>query len=342
MSATEDSIPPFSGIVELLDGFKASKAMFTAVSLGIFDRLHRAPASCSELAADLNCAEHALERLLGFCAAKDLITQDDQGRWRNTAAADRYLRIESPDTLAGYVLCADRMQFRLWAHLEDAIREGSNRWEQEFGRKDGVFDHFFKTKEDKEIFLRGMNGFGRISSPLAVAAFDLSHYRRMADLGGATGHLVIAACKRYPRMTACVFDLPSVTPVAQRTIAQEGLTERIDVVEGDFFRDTLPEADIYGFGRILHDWSDEQVRFLLKKTYECLPPGGALIICEHILNERKDGPATALLQSMNMLVVAEGRERSASEYEALVREAGFSEFHFQVTGGPVDAMLAVK
>ena len=342
MSGTQDPIPPYSGIVELLDGFKASKAMFTAVSLGIFDRLHRAPASCSELAAGLNCAEHALERLLGFCAAKELIVQDDQGRWSNTPASDRYLRIESPDTLAGYVLCADRMQFRLWAHLEDAVREGSNRWEQEFGRKDGVFDYFFKTKEDKEIFLRGMNGFGRISSPLAVAAFDLSRYRRMADLGGATGHLVIAACRRYPQMTACVYDLPSVTPVAQRAIAEEGLTERIDTVDGDFFKDTLPEADIYGFGRILHDWSDEQVRFLLKKTYECLPVGGALIICEHILNERKDGPATALLQSMNMLVVAEGRERSASEYEALVREAGFTEFQFQVTGGPVDAMLAVK
>lgn len=342
MSGTEGSTPSFSGIVELLDGFKASKAMFTAVSLGIFDRLHKSAASCRELAADLDCAEHALERLLGFCASKELIVQDDQGRWRNTPASDRYLRIESPDTLAGYVLCADRMQFRLWAHLEDAVREGTNRWEQEFGRKDGVFDHFFKTKEDKEIFLRGMNGFGRISSPLAVAAFDLSGYRRMADLGGATGHLVIAACRRYPQMTACVFDLPSVTPVAQRAIAEEGLTERIDTVDGDFFKDDLPEADIYGFGRILHDWSDEQVRFLLKKTYDSLPAGGAVIICEHILNERKDGPATALLQSMNMLVVAEGRERSASEYEALVREAGFKEFEFQVTGGPVDAMLAVK
>ena len=334
--------PPISGIVELLDGFKASKAMFTAVSLGVFDRLHEAPAGCGELARDLNCAEHALERLLGYCAAKELIVQDAEGRWSNTPASDRYLRLESPDTLAGYVLCADRMQFRLWAHLEDAIREGTNRWEQEFGRKDGVFDHFFKTKEDKEIFLRGMNGFGRISSPLAVAAFDLSRYRHMADLGGATGHLAIAACRRYPRMTACVFDLPAVTPVAERTIAEEGLTERIDTVDGDFFKDTLPEADLYGFGRILHDWSDEQVRFLLKKTYECLPSGGAVIICEHILNERKDGPATALLQSMNMLVVAVGKERSASEYQTLVREAGFSEFHFQVTGGPVDAMLAVK
>jgi acetylserotonin O-methyltransferase len=336
------SRPEIAGIIELIDGFKASKAMFTAVSLGIFDRLHQTSATCAELAGDLGCAEHALERLLGFCVAKDLLQQDEGGRWSNTAASERYLRIESPDTLAGYVLCADRMQFRLWAHLEDAVREGTNRWEQEFGRKDGVFDHFFKTNEDKEIFLRGMDGFGRISSPLAVAAFDLSRYSRMVDLGGATGHLVIAACRRYPQMTACVFDLPAVTPVARRAIAEAGLANRIGTVDGDFFKDDLPDADIYGFGRILHDWSDEQVRFLLKKTYDSLPAGGAVMICEHILNERKDGPATALLQSMNMLVVAEGRERSATEYEALVREAGFSSFQLQVTGGPVDAMLAGK
>ena len=76
--------PPISGIVELLDGFKASKAMFTAVSLGVFDRLHEAPAGCGELARDLNCAEHALERLLGYCAAKELIVQDAEGRWSMT------------------------------------------------------------------------------------------------------------------------------------------------------------------------------------------------------------------------------------------------------------------
>jgi len=89
-SGTEDLTPPLAGIAELLDGFKAFKAMFTAVSLGIFDRLHRAPACCSELASDLNCAEHALERVLGLCAGKELIALDDQGRWRNTPASDRY------------------------------------------------------------------------------------------------------------------------------------------------------------------------------------------------------------------------------------------------------------
>ena len=78
MSGTEDLTPPFAGIVELLDGFKAFNAVFTATSQGIFDRLHLAPACRSELAGDLNCAEHALERLLGLCAGTELIAHE---RW---------------------------------------------------------------------------------------------------------------------------------------------------------------------------------------------------------------------------------------------------------------------
>lgn len=331
-----------TGILELMDGFRASKAMFTAVSLGVFDRLQASPATCKELALELECAEHALERLLGFCAAKQLIVEDAQGRWNNTSAAERYLCKNSAETLVGYILFSDRMLYRLWSHLDEAVREGTNRWEQEFGHKEGVFDHFFSTDDDKEIFLRGMNGFGVISSPLAVAAFDLSRYKRMVDLGGATGHLVIAACQKYQQMTASVFDLPSVTPTAQRSIAEAGLTERIGTVDGDFFKDPFPAADIYGLGRILHDWSDEKVCFLLKKVYDALPAGGALMICERLLNEKKDGPASLLLQSLNMLVVTEGRERSTSEYQALVKEAGFSDFYAQVTGAPVDVMLAIK
>jgi acetylserotonin N-methyltransferase len=95
--------------------------------------------------------------------------------------------------LGGYILYSDRISFRLWQHLEDAIREGSHRWEQEFGFTEGIFNHLFATEKDKVTFLAGMNGHGLLSSPAAVAAFDLGRFYQMVDLGGATGHLVIAA-----------------------------------------------------------------------------------------------------------------------------------------------------
>jgi acetylserotonin N-methyltransferase len=111
--SSDETAPDISGIVEILGGFRVSKAMFAAVSLGLFDRLHQSPSTCSELARDLNCAEHALERLLGVCSSKNLITQDADDRFSNIEASERFLRVESPETLAGYVFCSHRMQYRL-------------------------------------------------------------------------------------------------------------------------------------------------------------------------------------------------------------------------------------
>ena len=65
--------------------------------------------------------------------------------------------------------------------------------------------------------------------------------------------------------------------------------------------------------------------FLLKKVWERLPSGGALLIAEKLLNDNKSGPIPALMQSLNMLVCTEGKERTLAEYTALLREAGFTQ-----------------
>src|SRR5436189_247014 len=91
----------------------------------------------------------------------------------------------------------DAVLWQLWAHLDDAVREGTHRWKQTFGLDGPIFSHFFRTDDDRREFLMGMHGQGLLSSPHVVAAFDLGRFRRLVDLGGATGHLVVAACQRY-------------------------------------------------------------------------------------------------------------------------------------------------
>ena len=333
--------PEARQILALLDGFRASKAVFTAVSLGVFDRLHERPAACADLADALGVQAWELERLLGACVGLGFL-RIEYGQYRNQPAASRFLRVESPETLSGYILYSDRVLYRLWGRLEDAVREGGHRWEQEFGSKIELFDNFFATEQDKVTFLAGMHGAGLLSSPSTVAVFDLGRFHHLVDVGGGTGHLAIEACRRYAGLRATVFDLPEVCPVARGYIHDAGLAGRIETVAGDFFRDPLPPADLYSMGRILHDWGDEQVSVLLGKVCEALPADGGLLVCEKLLNEERDGPADAYLQSLNMLVCTEGRERSASEYEALVKAAGFRTFQFKRTGRPVDAMLALK
>ncbi len=104
----------------------------------------------------------------------------------------------------------------------------------------------------------------------------------------------------------------------------------------------VSSADLYALGRILHDWSEAKVRELVGKIYDALPPGGGLLIAEKLLAPDKTGPLSALMQSLNMLVCTEGKERTLAEYEALLQEAGFGEVQGRQTGQPLDAILAVK
>ncbi|HTT65997.1 MAG TPA: class I SAM-dependent methyltransferase [Bryobacteraceae bacterium] len=335
------SVPDPAPVLDLIEAFRRSKTMFAAVSLGVFEALHESPADAATLAVRFGAERGALERLLDACVGMGMLAKRD-GAYINQPVAETYLCDQSPLSLTGYVLYSNEALFPMWANLEDAIREGTHRWTQTFGWQGSLFDHFFKTDARRRSFLRGMHGFGQLSSPAVVAAFDLSRFRRLADLGGATGHLAIAACERYPQLSATVFDLPQVIAMAREYVAASPARDRIGCAAGDFFRDDLPEADLYSLGRILHDWPQDRIRLLLAKICEALPAGGALLIAEKLLDEDKSGPTPAHMQSLNMLVCTEGRERTLSEYATLLRGAGFGSVEGRRTGTLVDAALATK
>ena len=337
-----NAIPDPAPVLGLLDAFRSSKAMFVAVSLGVFDSLERGPGSAEELAAEVEAQSEPMERLLDACVGLGLLSKHD-GIYRNQPVASTYLCRGTPNTLAGYILYSDKVLFQLWGHLENAIRQGTPQWTEAFHQEGGIFDHFFRTDADTQNFLQGMHGFGILSSPLVVSAFDLSRFKTFVDLGGATGHLAIAACERYPGMSAIVFDLPRVIDAVQQRISACSVASRIQLRKGDFFcPEELPEADVFGLGRIVHDWTDEKVKGLLRSIHQRLPTGGGILLAEKLLYEDKAGPLSAQLQSLNMLVCTEGRERTLSEFRALLESAGFAEVRGCITGTPVDAVFAVK
>jgi acetylserotonin N-methyltransferase len=333
--------PDPTNVLDLLFAFRRSKTMFDAVALGVFDALTDGAKTAAGLAEKLGAHADALERLLDACVGLGLLTRSEAG-YANTPAAEAYLTSQSPDRLTGYIGYSNDVMWTLWAHLKDAVREGSNRWKQAYGWDGPIFSHFFRSDESRREFLMGMHGFGRISSPHVASAFDLSRFRRLVDLGGATGHFAIAACERYPQLEAVVFDLPESMPLASEIVAASPVGGRIVLAPGDFFRDALPEGDLFALGRILHDWSEEKVLRLLGRVYERLSPGGGLLIAEKLLDDDKAGPSWAQMQSLNMLVCTEGKERTLSEYERLLNQVGFRDVQGCRTPSPLDAVLAIK
>jgi acetylserotonin N-methyltransferase len=334
-------LPDPSRVHELVEGFRRSKVMFTALAMGIFDRLQSAPETAHSLAAALGADADATERLLDACAALELLEKHD-GVYSNSPVAETYLFSGSSVSLCGYIGFSDMATYSLWGHLEDAVREGSNRWKQTFGLDGPLFSHFFRTEESMRVFLRGMHGQGMVTSPRVVAAFDLSRFGTIADLGGGTGHLAIAACERYASMQGVVFDLPGPVAIAREHMALSTARDRLQAVPGDFFEDPLPPADLYALGRILHDWTEAKIVRLLRRIFDRLPSGGALLIAEKLLNEDGVGPLWANLQSLNMLVMTEGKERSVSGYRRLLEPLGFIQIEGRSTDAYLDAVLARK
>lgn len=330
-----------STVLELLEAFRRSKIMFAGVSLGVFDALVESPKEAAELATQLGCDVDAMRRLLESLVGVGLLERTGD-HFRNTPAAHEYLTSGSPTRMTGYVQYSNRVMWQMWGNLEGAIQEGTHRWQQTYGWDGPIFSSFFKTEEAMREFLMGMHGFGMITSPKVVSAIDLSRFKRLVDLGGATGHLAMAACQRYPEMRATVFDLPAAIPLAREIAGQSNVAARIDFVAGDFFEDPLPPADLFWLGRIIHDWSEAKIQRLLTKVFEALPSGGAIAVGEKMLFESKDGPRWAQLQDINMLIVTEGRERSLSEYEELLTKVGFVDIVGCRTPAPLDVVLGIK
>lgn len=336
-----EMLPDPAPVTDLIEAFRRSKAMFAATSLGVFDLLAADALSSAEVCGRLHTDPDATARLLEACVGLGLLRRDGD-LFSSAAVAATYLCSSSEHALTGYVLYSNEALYSLWQHLEDAIREGTPRWQQTFGWPGPIFDHFFSTEEKMRTFVKGMHGFGVLSSPSVVRAFDLSGFHTMADLGAATGHLTIAACEAWPALHGVVFDMERVLALAREEVAKSSARDRIELCAGDFFLDPLPAADLYALGRILHDWTEDKIHLLLARIFGSLPAGGALLLAEKLLYDDKSGPIHAQMQSLNMLVCTEGKERTLAEYRSLLEAAGFHNVQGMRTGQAVDAVLASK
>ncbi|MEQ2288129.1 hypothetical protein AMECASPLE_019699, partial [Ameca splendens] len=219
--------------------------------------------------------------------------------------------------------------------------EGRNQYEKTFGLpSDDVFQAIYSSEEEMLKFMGLMNSSWVLDGHDVVTAFDLSCFQRIIDLGGCTGALANEMARAYPASSITVFDLPEVVEAAQKHYSQEG--NGVAFQSGDFFRGDIPSADLYVLARIVHDWTEEKCLALLKKIYEACKPGGGVLLIEALLFENRRGPLMVQIFSLNMLVQAEGRERSPSEYTNMLNKSGFHNVQVCRTGKSYDAILAIR
>ncbi|XP_054441006.1 acetylserotonin O-methyltransferase [Pteronotus mesoamericanus] len=332
---------------ECARGFMVSQVLFAACELGVFDVLAEAPQAldAEAVATRLGTSSRGTELLLDTCVTLKVLRLEAGGGkalYGNTELSSTYLVRSSPRSQCNMLLYLARTTYLCWAHLAQAVRDGKNQYPAAFGvPSDELFTAIYRSEGERLQFMRALQDVWSVHGRRVLAAFDLSPFRRICDLGGCSGALAKECASLYAGCQVTIFDLPDVVQAARKhfLFLEE---ERIGFHEGDFFRDPLPDADLYILARVLHDWSDEACSRLLARIHQACGPGGGVLIVEALLDADGRGPLTAQLYSLNMLVQTEGRERTPTQYRTLLAAAGFSDVRCQRAQGLYGAILARK
>jgi 3-hydroxy-5-methyl-1-naphthoate 3-O-methyltransferase len=309
-------------LMQLATAFWAFKTLSTAVDMDLFSQLGTSPMTAPELARWLNIEERPAEMILTGCASLGLLTKQS-GRYRNTPLAETFLVRSGRYYFGGFVAMLNHRLYSGWDKLPQAMR--TNRpttWDPD--KQKSLFEA--ADPEMMGTFWQAMHSLSTFTARALGEAVDLSRFRRLLDVGGGSGAFDIELCLRYPDLRATVYDLPFVTGIASEKINEAGLSSRVTTHPGDFFADPkFPSGhDVILLSMILHDWSEKEDREILRKCYEALAPGGAVVISELLVNDDKTGPPPAALMSLNMLIeTLGGRNYTPSEYRDWLEAIGF-------------------
>ncbi|ONI77896.1 methyltransferase [Actinosynnema sp. ALI-1.44] len=315
MTTTAPDVRSPAGILRMGNAFCDAKALLTAVELDLFGALHTGPATEEEIRGRLGLHGRGLSDFLHLLTALGLLAKQD-GWFRNTAAADQYLVRDQPTYIGGFLLRSNRNLYPAWGRLSDALRTGAK-------QSGGDFADVTSNPVLLRQFIGMMDALTQQLGPSLIEAFAWPGYRSVLDVGGCRGNLVGQLVQAHPHLAGHVFDLPPMKPFFDEHMARSGQSATVTFHGGDFFECALPPAEVVMLGHVLHDWDTEQRGYLVRKAFDAISPGGALLVYDRMLD---DGPNAVenLVISLDMLLVTDGgSEYPAQEIHAHARAAGF-------------------
>lgn len=327
-----------SRILEISYAFWRSKALMSAVELDVFTTLAGNPIDLETLTRRTGIHERGAHDFFDALVALGALWRDADGRYGNQPEFDYYLDRRKPTYLGGLLEHLNARHYQNWGSLTQVLRTGV----PPTGGV-GTYKALHNGHPMQEIFLSGMTAGSLVAAQALAAKFPWRQFKTMIDVGTAQGGAAVEIACAHPHLTGGGFDLPPVEPVFASYVLKHGLSDRLKFYSGDFFSDPLPTADVLVMGRILHNWDLATKNMLLGKAYRALPPGGALIVYDPLIDDDRRADAHALLSSLNMLIeTAGGFEYTGADCKEWMRQAGFIEIRTEPLGDMHTAVIARK
>lgn len=316
-------------IFSLRETVFAYDLFITAVSyFDFFNWLNKHPADIATICGELKIHARPADVMLTLFKAYGFV-EEKQGKFQLTNTAKDYLVQESDFDLSSYV--SSLMNRPICADMQKVLQTGKPaNWAAAKAGKDWA-----ASMEDDSFaasFTAGMNSRGAYLASGVVKAVNLKGYSKLLDIGGASGIYAAAFVTAFPQLKAAVFEKPPVDKVAQYSLKKLGLSDKIDVVAGDVFKDSLPQGyDVHFISHVLHDWDIKECQTILKNSYDNLKPGGMIILHDAHINQDKTEPLSVAEYSVLLMFLSEGKCYSTDEMQDMLERAGFKDIKYKPT-----------
>jgi DNA-binding MarR family transcriptional regulator len=348
-------------LVQMITGYWSSRAVYTAVRLGLADAIHAlgrgAAVPVADLARELALHPSAVHRLLRALAGAGLFRQEGgRGDWRYAVTPlGEHLLADSVWSLRHAALMYGEEMALAWQDMPAVMVDEQPSWDRVIGSSH--FGYYQQNPGAASVFDHAMRELGGAlyRDSAIVDSYDftgtLGPDAVVVDVGGGLGQLLAVVLQRGPAMRGVLFDRPHVIANAQAlhragsgpAAGGDGAAEyrtRLDFEPGDFFDSVPAGGDVYVLKRVLHDWDDRRCAQILGTTSRTMREGARLLVVEVVLGEDDDSFGTWL--DLNMMVVTGGRERTLEDFAALLEEAGLDVVGVHRTPSLLGIVEAVK
>jgi hypothetical protein len=331
--------PNYQILMQMINGFWVSQMIHVAAKLGIADLVADGPKYCADLAEVTGVHAPSLYRLLRALASVGVFAEDEQGRFSLTALAEP-LRTGVQDSVRGWaVYIGEAQEWRPWEQLLYSVSTGETAFPHVWGMQS--WEYRAQNPDANEAFNEAMTSatFRRIGP--VMAAYDFSGINTIVDVGGGYGTFIATILRNNPGMHGILFDLPHVVAGATRVLQEAAVSNRCEIVGGNFM-DAMPGGgDAYLLSKVIHDWNDEKAVAILKSCRQAMEANRKLLLVEAVIPPGNT-PHPGKLLDINMLVInTGGRERTEAEFQALLAAAGFKLTRIVPTPGEVSVIEGI-
>lgn len=316
-------------IASLGAAFMASRLLFAANNLDLFASLADGPRTLDEIATSTGLPKRSAHVLLHALAALRVLERRGD-RFANGKAAQTYLSGRGPLDQRPGLRLYEQMTYPLWEQFEQSLRTGKP------GRPTNPSPEFGR------LFSEGVEAFTRPAAEALAGAYDFGPHRRVLDVGGGTGSYLLPILRRYPAISAVLYELPSSAEVARRRLSADPHGGRVEIMEGDALFDPLPRGyDVVLLAVVIHLFNPERVQHLFRRLREVVRPGARLLIPDYWVDSTHTSPLfAALLSGTFLLLSGDGSSYSMEEVAGWLGATGWRMTEHRPLRGAVTMLIA--